>query len=127
MTKIKVENNFVWIILAAIKIYSMNFIKFCGYMTFPILGQVLGLLLTFCLAAIYIVYLPELSLKYPIFKENSTIIGCVVLITIPGMLVYIKAFWDYLVAYGALNSVTEGYLSTGKIYDFPAQYRQGGR
>ena len=120
MTKIKVENNFVWIILAAIKIYSMNFIKFCGYMTFPILGQVLGLLLTFCLAAIYIVYLPELSLKYPIFKENSTIIGCVVLITIPGMLVYIKAFWDYLVAYGAINSVTEGYLSTGKIYDFPA-------
>ncbi len=120
MAKIRVENNFLWVVLAAIKIYSMNFLKFCGYMTFPILGQVLGLLLTLCLAGIYTVYLPELALKYPIFKDNLTIVLCVVIITIPGMLVYIKAFWDYLVAYGAMNSVTEGYLETGKIYDFPA-------
>ena len=53
MQKIKVENNFVWIILAAIRIYSANFLFFFGYMLFPVLGQILGLLLIFCLAGLY--------------------------------------------------------------------------
>ena len=92
MTKVKVENNFIWVILAAIKIYSTNFIKFCGYMTFPILGQVLGLLLTLCLAGVYSVYIPELAVKYPIFQDDLTVILCVVVITIPGMLIFLKLF-----------------------------------
>ena len=120
MTKIKVENNFIWIILAAIRIYSTNFLKFCGYMLFPVLGQVLGLLLIFCLAALYIAYLPELADKYPIFNDYTTIILSVILITVPGLLIFTKAFWDYLVTYGAINSVTESFLNTRKIYDFPA-------
>ena len=120
MSKIKVENNFVWILLAAIKIYSTNFLKFTGYMLFPVFGQILGLLLIITLAGLYTLYLPELALKYPAFKDPSTVLLCVIGITVPGMLIFMKAFWDYLVAYGALNSITDGFLSTGKIYDFQA-------
>lgn len=120
MTKIKVENNFIWIILASIRIYSTNFLKFCGYMLFPVLGQVLGLLLIFCLAALYIAYLPELADKYPVFNDYTTIILSVIIITVPGLLIFTKALWDYLITYGAINSVTESFLTTGKIYDFPA-------
>jgi len=120
MAKVKIENNFIWVMLAAIRIYSTNFIKFCGYMAFPVLGQVLGLLLTFCLAGIYTVYLPELAMKYPIFQDDLTVTICVTIITLPGMLIFIKAFWDYLIAYGAINSITDGYLSTGRIYDYPS-------
>jgi len=120
MTKIKVENNFVWIILAAIRIYSTNFLKFCGYMLFPVLGQIVGILLTFCLAGLFIVYLPDLQDKYEMFRDYATVLLCLIVITIPGLLIFCKAFWDYLVAYGALNSITDGFLSTGKIYDFPA-------
>lgn len=120
MAKIKVENSFIWIILAAIRIYSANFLKFCGYMLFPVLGQVLGLLLVFCLAGWFSVYLPELAEKYRMFDNFSTIILCILLLTIPGLLIFMKAFWEYLVAYGAINSITECYLTTGKIYDFPA-------
>ena len=120
MAKVKVENNFIWIILAAIRIYSTNFLKFCGYMLFPVLGQILGLLLVFCLAGLYSAYLPDLAEKYPAFREYSTIILCLLAITIPGLLIFMKAFWDYLVAYGAINSITEGFLTTGKIYDYPA-------
>lgn len=120
MAQIKVENNFIWILLTSIRIYSTNFIKFCSYMMFPVLGQILGILLIFCLAGLYSLYLPELSEKYLIFQDFSTSILCIVAITIPGLLVFMKAFWDYLVAYGAINSITEGYLNTGRIYDFPA-------
>ena len=120
MSKIKVENNFVWIILAAIRIYSTNFLKFCGYMLFPVLGQVIGILLIFCLAGLFVVYLPDLQDKYEIFRDAAQVLLCMMVIIIPGLLIFCKAFWDYLVAYGALNSITDGFLSTGKIYDFPA-------
>lgn len=120
MAKIKVEDNMVWVLLAAVRLYSANFLKFCGYMLFPVLGQVLGLGLIFGLAAVYMAYLPDLALKYDVLKDFSTIILSVIIIVVPGLLVFMKAFWDYLVAYGALNSITEGFLTTGRIYDYPA-------
>lgn len=120
MAKIKVENSFIWIILAAIRIYSANFLKLCSYMLFPVLGQVLGLLLVFCLVGVFTAYLPELAEKNPAFDNMTTVLICALLITIPGLLIFIKAFWEYLVVYGAMNSVTESFLTTGKIYDYPA-------
>ncbi len=120
MAKIKVENNFIWIILAAIRIYSTNFLRFCGYMLFPVLGQVLGLMLVFSLSALFTAYLPELADKYAFFRDYTTMVMSIVVIIIPGLLIFMKAFWDYLVAYGAINSITDGFLTTGKIYDFPA-------
>ena len=39
---------------------------------------------------------------------------------IPGLLIFVKALWDYLVAFGAINSMVEGYQNTGRVYDFRA-------
>ena len=50
----------------------------------------------------------------------STMLITSIALVIPGLLIFVKAFWDYLVAYGALNSMTEGYLNTGRVYDFRA-------
>ncbi len=120
MAKIKVENSFIWIIMAAIRIYGTNFLKFGSYMLFPVLGQVLGILLVFCLSGLFAAYLPDLQDKYPAFRDTTTVIISVIAITVPGLLIFMKAFWDYLVAYGALNSLTDGFLNTGRIYDYPA-------
>lgn len=120
MAKVKVENNMVWVLLAAMRMYSANFLKFCYYMLFPVLGQVLGIVLIFGLAGLFVNYLPDLIIKYDILKDMSTIVAAVIIIVIPGLLIFMKAFWDYLVAYGALNSIVEGFLSSGRVYDFPA-------
>ena len=56
----------------------------------------------------------ELVVRYPALNDFSTMILCVVLTIIPGLLIFVKAFWDYLVAFGALNSMTDGYLNTGR-------------
>ena len=69
MAKVKVEDNMVWVVLAAIRMYSGNFLKFCGYMAFPVLGQILGLGLVFGLAAMFNYYLPDLALKYDILRD----------------------------------------------------------
>lgn len=101
-----------------LKIYCLNIHKFLLYMAFPVLGQALGLLLIFGSGYWYSKNIQDLSEKFPVLHEMSALIGFAVLIAIPGLIIFMKAFWDYLVSYGALNSMTEGYLNTGKVYDF---------
>lgn len=120
MAKAKIENKVFNILVESVKIYCMNFLQFTRYMAFPVLGQVLGLGLIFGLASLYTSNLPTLIENYPAFNSFSTIVTCVILITVPGMVIFLKAFWDFLVAYGALNSMAESALNTGKVYDFPA-------
>ncbi len=120
MSKAKTGNGIFNVLTEGMKIYCMNFLKFTQYMAFPILGQLVGMGLIFGLAGLYTAYLPTLIEKSPAFNSFTTIVACVILITVPGMIIFLKAFWDYLVAYGALNSMTESALNTGRVYDFPA-------
>lgn len=114
-------NKSVWkILFEGFKIYSLNMHKFSLYMAFPVLGQILGLFLIFGLSYWYTQNINELVVKYPVLNDVSVMIGFAILLIIPGLLLFTKAFWDYLVAYVAINSMTEGYLNTGKVYDFKA-------
>ncbi len=120
MAKAKLNNSIFSILSETVKLYCVNFPQFAKYMLFPVLGQVIGLAWIFGMANIYTNNLPLLIEEFPAFNDFSTIVFCVILIVVPGMIVWMKAFWDYLVAYGALNSMTESAISTGKVYDFPA-------
>lgn len=120
MPKAKVNNGIFSVLSETAKLYCLNFPQFAKYMLFPVLGQVIGLAWIFGMAGVYTANLPLLIEEFPAFNDFSVIILCVILIVVPGMIVWMKAFWDYLVAYGALNSMTESALNTGKVYDFPA-------
>lgn len=120
MAKTKLENSIFSVIFETVKIYCVNFPQYAKYMLFPVFGQVIGLAWIFGMANFYTANLPLLIEEFPAFNNFSTIILCVILIVVPGMIVWMKAFWDYLVAYGALNSMTESAINTGKVYDFPA-------
>lgn len=115
------EDKSVWLIFfEGIKIYALNIHKFILYMGFPVLGQVLGLFMIFGLTYWFSMNYQDLAAKYTVLNDFSTMLTLVVLTVVPGLLIWAKAFWDYLVAYGAINSMTEGYLNTGKVYDFGA-------
>jgi len=116
--KEKVDKSIWQIFAEGLKIYCFNFHKFFLYMAFPVLGQLLGLGLVFGLTYLYTTNLPNLIVNYDFFDNFATIVLGVVLIVLPGMLIWAKAFWDYIIAYGALNSMTEGVLTTGRVYDF---------
>lgn len=120
MSKAKIENSIFNVLKEGVKIYCMNFLQFTRYMAFPVLGQLAGMGLIFGLAGLYTAYLPELIEKSPAFNNFTTIVACVILITVPGMIIFLKAFWDFLFAYGALNSMADSALNTGRVYDFPA-------
>ncbi len=112
MSKCEIKNS-LWFVLAdGIRIYFSNIDKFVLYMLFPVFGQILGLSLAFGLT----VGLADKIAQRATSLSSSLLL--VFLLAIPGLLIFIKAFWDYMVAYVALNSMTEGALTTGKVYDF---------
>ena len=101
-------------------LYFSNFDKFIKYMTFPVLGQIAGLLLIFFITYFYSTNLPKLIDRYPNLNDFWTLVGLSVLITLPGLAIFCKAFWDYLVAYGAVNSMVSNMVKSGRVYDFDA-------
>ena len=111
----------VWgIFTESIGLYFSNFDKFMKYMTFPVLGQIAGLIIVFFTTYFYTVNMPKLIDKYPNLNSLSTLILISVLISLPGLAIFCKAFWEYLIAYGAVNSMLENMLRSGKVYDFEA-------
>ena len=114
-------NKSVWLVFfEGIKIYVLNIHKFLLYMAFPVLGQIVGLFLIFGLTFWFTQNMQDIAVKYQSLNNMSTMITLIVVSVIPGLLILIKAFWDYLVAFVALNSMTEGYMNTGRVYDFKA-------
>lgn len=118
MAKIK---NSVWGIFGqSLELYFKNFVSFMKYMAFPVLGQILGIILILIASFAYTQGLTTLVTPGGLFDNFSMIFLGLFLITLPGLIILIKAFWDYLVAYGAINSMLENMLKSGKVYDFHA-------
>lgn len=104
----------------SIGLYFSNFDKFVQYMSFPVLGQIAGLSLVLLITFFYTQNLPNLIEKYPALNNFNALILLSIIITLPGLAIFIKAFWDYLVAYGAINSMLDNMLKSGRVYDFDA-------
>ncbi len=116
----KKNKNPFGIFTESIGLYFSNFGKFIKYMTFPVIGQVVGLLIVFLCTYFYSKNLPILIEKYSAFNNFNTLVLMSVIVAIPGLLIFTKAFWEYLVAYGAINSMLDNMLKSGKVYDFNA-------
>lgn len=118
MAKIK---DSVWAIFGqAVKLYFTNFGSFFKYMAFPVFGQILGMILIVAAASFYAANLPKWVVEGGILDNFMMIFLILFIITLPGLIVLIKAFWDYLVAFGAINSMLDNMLKSGRVYDFHA-------
>ena len=104
----------------AVGLYFSNFDKFIKYMTFPVLGQVGALILIFLLTTFYSKYMPIVIQKYPALSDFKILVVTAIVMILPGLVIFLKAFWEYLVAYGAINSMLENMVKSGKVYDFDA-------
>lgn len=103
----------------ALNLYFSNFLNFFKYMAFPVFGQIAGLLWIFGITYAYINFLPNM-IKNNALNNFSVIFFILLIITLPGLFIMLKAFWEYLVAYGAINSMLDGLVKSGRVYDFPA-------
>ena len=120
MARTKTDKS-IWVIFfESLKIYALNLHKFLLYMAFPVLGTLLGLGLIFGLTYWFSSNISHFIVKYPALENISTFMLVITLLVLPGLLILLKAFWDYLVAYGAVNSMYENMQKSGRVYDFGA-------
>ena len=93
------------LISRSFKIYFDNFPKLTRVMLFPVFGQVLGMILIFVVNYFYtqkyLVKIADGTLNHNILLA---IIGMFVLM-VPGFILFVKAFWEYLVAMVSLNKM----------------------
>lgn len=100
--------------LNGIKLYFKYLDRFLKYLSFPVLGQLIGLFLIFSVAYFYTVNLPELMSKYPIFNNLLVTTSILILLVVVPFLIFTKAFFDYLVAMASLNSMALNLSLKGK-------------
>lgn len=109
------ENKTVFNIFTdAIGIYIQHLPTFIKYMTFPVLGQFAGILLSFGLSLWFAYNATN------VISDPSLILPITLMLTIPGLIIFVKAFWEYIVAYVAVSSMTENTAKSGRIYDIEA-------
>ena len=118
MARLKLPESVWGIFGETLKIYICDFLKFTGYIAFPVLGQIAGIIWVFASTFLLTDNFEYLVLKFPALNEFGPYMLSVMLLALPGLLLFVGAFWQYLIAYGALNSMTEGVLTTGRVYDF---------
>lgn len=116
----RIKNSVFGIFWEATKLYFTNFGKFFRYMAFPVFGQILGIIIALLSSYYYTLNVPKLIAQGGIFNNFSMIFLVLILITLPGLFIFMKAFWDYLVTYGAINSMVDNLIKSGKVYDFAA-------
>ena len=75
-------------------------------MTFPVIGQVLGIIIIFVSSYFLSYNFEVIKYRYPIFQNIQFTFLTLTLITLPGFLIFIKAFYDYLIAIGAICSMS---------------------
>ena len=92
----KKQKNSLSIFTESVGLYFSNFDKFIKYMTFPVLGQIAGLILVFFTTYFYTINMPKLIDKFPNLNNLSTLIVISIRISLPGLAIFCKAFWEYL-------------------------------
>ena len=105
------------ILLNGIKFYIQNLDKFLAYMTFPVLGQIAGIALIFTVIHLYSANIENLVAISPIFDNIPLMLILLLLFIAPGFMLFFAAFWKYMVAYGALNSMANNLNSGAKLED----------
>ena len=115
----------------AVGIYLQHLPTFLKYMTFPVLGQFFGVVLSLALPLCFVFNFADsytFTLRLPFWLAfivkllpNSNIAYIItLLLCVPGLVIFAKAFWEYLIAYVAISSMAENTVKSGKIYDINA-------
>ncbi len=99
------------IFFSSLRTYFLYLDKCAKYLAFPILGQLLGIILIFALTYFY-------NTQF----YNSINLTTFFVILIPFFVIFIKAFYDYIIAFASLNVMfyTVGGKSKVKNIDFKA-------
>lgn len=120
--KSKKSLNVFSIFFNSIGIYFSYLDKLTKYLLFPVFGQILGLIAIFTIVYFLNVNVNVLTEKFPIFAFEQNLFILYICLILPFLIVLLKAFYDYMIAFSALNTVSYTLLAKKKVkdLDFPS-------
>lgn len=118
MTKTKGGINIFVIIFKSLMLYIKNFLPLTRVMMFPVLGQIIGLTLVFYPTFMYVQNFMAKLTAGNLQQNLLLILLGLFLIIIPGFAIFIKAFWDYMIAMVSLNAMAADIIKKGNLGDF---------
>lgn len=105
------------IFINAFNLYFKHIDKFLKYMTYPVMGQVLGIFMIFGAVHFITNNVYQWLETTPLLNNISLVFLLVILSIVPGFIIFLTAFWKFLVAYGSLNSMANNIISNAKFQD----------
>lgn len=108
------------IFLQGVGLYFSNIDRFLWYMLLPVFGQLISLILFTIVVYSYNMHQATILSSIPILQTPLYMNIALGVVLIPIIFLWGKSFWEYIVAYSAVNSMTENMLKSERVYDFPA-------
>ncbi len=102
------------IFFSGIAIYFRNLDNFLKYMAFPVLGQLVGIVLIFFITYLYAENIPNLARTNPLFDNILVTLSLLLLLTLPVFFLLCKSIYDYLIALSSLNSLANNLTAKSK-------------
>ncbi len=97
-----------------IGMYFKHLDTFLKYLAFPVLGQLTGIILILVITYFYSINIANLMRQFAFFDNVLTAFTTLLVLTLPAFFIFCKAFYDYLIALAALNSIANNLSSKGK-------------
>ncbi len=105
----------ITIFFSSIKTYFMYLDQCVKYLSFPILGQLIGILLIFSCTYYFNTNIDQIRSISPFIENHLYTIFAIILL--PFFIIFIKAVYDYIIAFCALNTVFYTVSNKKKIKD----------
>lgn len=102
------------IFFSGVKLYFQNLDKFMLYLAFPVFGQVLGVAMLLFTTYLYASNISNLMTTFTFLDNVLASFTLLIIFAVPAFFVLCKAFYDYLIAMAALNSVSNSLSAKGK-------------
>ncbi len=114
--------NVFSIFFSSIRTYFLYLDQCVKYLSFPILGQLISLIILFTIAYYFNTNIDNIRNLSPLFEEDKYLYSIFYLVLSPFLIVFIKAIYEYIIAFCALNILfyTVSHKKKVKDVDFNA-------
>ena len=102
----KKTNKFIGafqIFFSSIRTYFLYLDQCAKHLAFPIFGQIIGIILIFTVAYFFIINVDNIKEINPFFENEKNLLISFFVIIAPLFLIFLKAFFDYIIAFTSLN------------------------
>lgn len=116
----KKSNNFLSVFKVffnSIKTYFMYLDQTSKALAFPIFGQLLSVIVMLTITYFVCTNVDDIKNAVPFFSSGNTLLITLYVILLPFLIVFLKAFYEFIILFASLNLVFYSYSNKKKIKD----------